>query len=837
MRTLKLLILFFSISVNLLYANTSVTGNNTRFSKEQVDKDMFAKKYTKYQDDNLKFIKKDALIEKRIVGDLYSALFNRDNILVNNAEITRKGDFVAAANCAIVNDKYTATIYDFDMKNGALICMVAPRGDLNNPIGKFKITYPNAKNFYAKNIRNAREFNAHHILNSVNKFQPVYEEIEDIKRSVQQNSDYLSLTDLIQATVLTDSSIIDVEASKNTNRIQLKDNVTAKVFNDTNSAETYNDNSAYILDGLVSLLSVYIKFSNLSMEFFIILLGFLVTFGLIGKVYESFKEKKLEKAWVGGIFIGLALFFPFYENQESGDQYEILTTKYQSFERSGYSLFAEWANRAASAVIDTEIESLIARAGIGTKEQIINGYAAKIQYTDLAFETEKINEYCSIKYDTFNMYLTSNRTKYLYSDNSSSPFPTSESWAHAMSLYNDRGDVFYRDLPLNTNSNSAYSQSVKDKYNAIENKPDDSKIGDYFYPEISLSACGKNYFNSINFKQKQNEYTKLYQESISETDFEYEKLLMIKQIVKFQYELKRDFGFLSVIGIPIVKFQTKMIGGLYSNDTETLDKLNQEIGGDGLLHSFFSSIPYMFVPGAASFYQHSLSTMRDMKNGFQSSAAGMVGGFFGGGIVTSAAANAAGFSMAYIISKNILIFLPLLGIFAIGLLRYIVIVVKILIFHFGALFMLPIAIFQKNIKPIANYSLKILLVMFELPVFVYSIFIADMANELLQNVGTLFSKTIIKGMIDNNLAQHKVSNFTWESITNLNFQFTDTMKIFIVDGLMQVAISLFSVYLIYKIIATLHTALFELFELKGTEALDGMIEGIRQDAASKGGKI
>ena len=153
------------------------------------------------------------------------------------------------------------------------------------------------------------------------------------------------------------------------------------------------------------------------------------------------------------------------------------------------------------------------------------------------------------------------------------------------------------------------------------------------------------------------------------------------------------------------------------------------------------------------------------------------------------------------------------------------------------LFMLPLAFIKNNVEILGKFTLKIVSVFFELPIFVLATYLAIVANDLVHNVGTLFTKTMVLGMIDNSDAQHVNDTFNLEALTSTNFQMTDTIKIYLIDGFFEVLIALFSVFIIYKIMISLHSMIFEQFEIQTTKAMEGAIESIKHDASNMGGKI
>jgi len=143
---------------------------------------------------------------------------------------------------------------------------------------------------------------------------------------------------------------------------------------------------------------------------------------------------------------------------------------------------------------------------------------------------------------------------------------------------------------------------------------------------------------------------------------------------------------------------------------------------------------------------------------------------------------------------------------------------------------------KNNLKMISSFSVKIIALMLEIPLFVLSVWLAITANSLINSVGDIFSKKIMLGMIKNNESQAN-NEFSFEKIFELNFELINYIKIYFFDGLMEVSLALFSIFITYKIIVTMRTSIFEFFELKGTQALDNTIENMQQQNTSWGNRI
>ncbi|MFY9094973.1 hypothetical protein PZR46_12340, partial [Aliarcobacter butzleri] len=318
------------------------------------------------------------------------------------------------------------------------------------------------------------------------------------------------------------------------------------------------------------------------------------------------------------------------------------------------------------------------------------------------------------------------------------------------------------------------------------------------------------------------------------------KIVALESLLKNQYELYRDFGYLAVLGLPVTKLQTEYIGGLYKTQrSEVLDKLNKEIalkgdggnGDDEFLHTFFSSIPYLFIPGAGTVFQVISENGGKLGASLGAGAGALAGGgvlswlsgavgTVVGGITGTVAGSALGMWLGYETSKTILELTPIIGLLAIGLLRYIIILVKIFTFHFISLFLLPIMFVQQNLEAFLKFTMKIFITMLEIPLFVLAVWLALSANSLLHTIGDSFGKKMIVQMLENNLQQNNGVSY-----------FTNNLKIYLFDGFLEVIIAVFSIILIYKIIITLHETVADILEVQGTNRLDSAIESMKNDAA------
>ena len=281
---------------------------------------------------------------------------------------------------------------------------------------------------------------------------------------------------------------------------------------------------------------------------------------------------------------------------------------------------------------------------------------------------------------------------------------------------------------------------------------------------------------------------------------------------------------------------------------EVLEKLNDEVKEDSMgTHMVMSSIPYMFVPGAGTIFN--VITENSGKIGATlggtggAAAGGGIGSLFTGalGSVVGATIGTLGggaFAMwfAYETAKTVLELTPIVGLVVIGLLRFIVILVKIFSFHFASLFMMPIMFARENIQAISRFTMKIFATMLELPIFVLAVWLAMTASSLIHSIGDIFGKKIIIGMLENNSLQYQgVEGKTWAF--GANGEWLAKLKIYVFDGFIEIAIAVFSIVIIYKIIVSLHNTLFEVIEVQGSKELDGAIESMKNEASGWGTRI
>lgn len=839
---LKVLPFFIVLLSAVLSANYADTYSSSE-AKEAIVKDFEEGKTEKYRSDNLPYFTAKQLVERGV--------FTAEQKLIRDTENNEStlASILSLDTCR-VGEKFTASIYDIHPDSGEITCMFAEAGKLYSPVGLFRVLYPNIKKYYSIDKDKAKTETIDYVNQAIEQFRPVYDTRKEIELSVLTAGEkYLTIPQLMMAGILTDIDIIDVEATAASAKLQLHSGYTSKFTSD--SSGTPDDNADYITTDTETIFDVYTGLGDLSMSMLLILIIFFAVFGIgravlapLADKAENMQSQDKKIPYITGIVAGVILFFPVSDHDDIIDgggetvgQYTIMKTKYQEFEKTGYYLFGEWADGSAKVIINAELKAIIDKSGIGTQEQIISTYAHKVQAKKLLDLYKNEYDVCSGAYDIEEMFYPNGKP--IYSLTPSYIFPFSEHWAFAAKIATHTSKSYY--MPADRGL-------VKPNgYTGAQSVPVDGQEL-FLYPKIALSACGKAQQRIQLYEQRYEDYTRQYEMLVGGNELDQIKINMLEGLVRFQYELYRDWGYLAILGLPVTKMQTEYIGGLYNTDSDALQKLNEQVKEDSSMgeHMIMSSIPYFFVPGAGAVYQviseNSGKIGTAVGAGLSAPAGGgifsaitsSVGGVIGG-VVGSIGGSVIGLFVAYNVAKTILALTPIIGIVVIGIVRFIIIIIKIFSFHFVSLFLMPIVFARENIRGITDFSMKVFTTMLELPLFVLSIWLAVTANSLIHNIGDFFGKRIIIGMLENNELQHQ--NVSLFEQSYVNGEWLSKLKIYLFDGFIELSISIFALVIIYKLIITLHNMVLDAISLRGSEALDNAVESMKNEASGWGSRI
>ncbi len=825
-----------------------------RYSQEQVLKDFNAGDTLKYRNDYLNELTLKTLVDKGILTDTSLLVNESVNDAVVNAFLYGAGGYIDKyIKCPTVGENYTVSVWDYDLNSATIRCAVSEVNDLYNPFGYFTVSFPNMKKAFERDEVEAKEKMSTQIKQSIDRFNVLYKDKLDIKQSVTNYSgnQYLNIPDVLLSAILTDTDIIDVEATKTTNKLQLKEGYNSQIT-DTQTGEVSN-NAEYIEAHAETIIDVYTKLSDLSMSYLLLLVVFFGIWGIGGAIarplvdkIEGINSPDRKIPHLAGMVVGVLMFFPtadvtVKDANSIQQQYDVMHTRYQKFEKDGYYLFMNWAHDSTEAIIDSELDNLISRSGVSTKDTIISSYTGQKKYEKMQKFSEMFYAQCEKIYDAENIKV--------YTESKNTKFPTSENFLYARSLVVNNGPIYY--FPTSNNG-------------AVKSYPYGTKlINGEFYPEYMISACGKSYQKITIYQQKANDYNEKLQMSINMNEqTANNKIKVIRELIKFQYELFRELGPLSILGLPVTIMQTEHIGALIDKKSRVIDEIQKDIKKDSWgAHMIISSLPYLWIPGGGTTFQ--VVTENSGKLGALAGGAGGTasgGGAFSwftgtvggvvGGVTGTIAGGALGLYVAFLVGKTLLTLGPIIGIVLIGLVRFVIIYLKIFTFHFASVFLMPVMFARENIRTIIEFSLKIFATMLELPIFTLSIWLAITANQIIASLGDIFNKKIILGMLENNAIQYSEQQTrigsAMENATNMSLGALSTLgngewlakiKIYLYDGVMEVGIAIFAVIIIYKFIITLPNSIFELFELKGSQALDNSLDAIKNEGGNWGTKI
>ena len=803
-------------------------GYQATYSKEQIMEDFKKGDVGKYRADTMATFSREELVKRGVILP--------ETKLSSNDTTFSCGSFVNS-------DVYTATVYRMDPKTGAAVCMYALKDNLYNPLGLFSVSFPKIAEQFKLDQAAAKAENASVMDFLDNRYKTLIERKDAVAQTQSvHGGEFLTIPQMLLSANLTDTDIINIDGTKASGKLQLQDQYTATIYSDE---VTSIDNAELIKNNAASLFNIYGGLSNLAVELMLylaVVIGVVSGGGiLLNRLSKATdKEEQTEKfakvSWGFGLLLGILLLLPYNANDATDSTNTVMKTHIHDFEKVGYYFGDEIANQMSKIMIDNTLTEIIANAGIANSDQVVNSYAMMKQYEKLEQYATNLQTECSNMYDSSNM-LNVDKVS-IYSSNGNTIYPSSELWGYALSWSQSGGKDYYNLAPEGLRLDGGTNDT---------------------YAKYAFSACAGIDHLVFNYKNKKKDYQVAYEKSTFRYDINAEqKLEVLENLIEFQYSLYRDWGYLSVLALGVTKLQSDVISNLYAEENNHIKRLNDEIGGGSMfniaLHKFVSSLPYGLLPGAQSVY-----TYVEGKAHILGGAAGMAGGaavsdvsegwldqFVGGivgGVVGAASSYVASKPIAYsftvIYVLALLSVMPVLAILIFGIARFIIIFAKILIFHFAGLVLLPVLFVNKNTTLMKNFGKKLLVTMLEIPLFVLAIWLAVTAQAMLQTIANTFNKNIIAGLVKNNA----ISSGTTAKVVgapdiiNNASENMNLLVIYCVDGVSSVAVSIFSIVLIYGIINKMHTAFIEAIDLQGDKVMDSLTDQFVGESKNFGGRL
>ncbi|MGB3751937.1 MAG: hypothetical protein WA945_10245 [Arcobacteraceae bacterium] len=832
---IKLLISSLLLSISL-FANTSPTA-------EQIKGDFARGDTKKYQMDNFQFLSEKTLIEKGIyssAADMIPDPMDKAtcyNKLVTSSATARVEEVFKCP--SIIGTEFSSSLYDTNLPNGTYTCLISEIGEKYRPFGYFELALPDGcKDLLKQDEIEVKALMYSQLQDSKDIYNDLYQVKKTIKNSIDDysGSNYLNISDILLSAILSDTAIIDIQSTKATNRVSLHTEYNSQITDTTmtdissidgSTVNTVNNNTDFISAKAATIADVYAKLSDLAILYLFMMIIFFAIFG-IGRMIGSAAADRIENnshqnskkiPFISTLLVGFLVFFPVSREEievvsgEYTEKYEVMKSHFQNFERTGYYLFMQWASDATDVIVDSEMDSLISRAGLSNENDIIHNKVQSMQTENYFKINQNIANFCKDIYNVTSLAQISGTSNKI--------FPTNENSFYAHNVAIGNGATYYEKV---TNGG------------LVSNYFDDTNEGER-YPFISLSACGKaNHKANIYNTRYKNHIESLIKSTDDLATADAGKIAILKNLIKFQYELNRDYGLLGILGLPVTIMQTENIGSVVNNDY-ILESLKTKIDTglmDSTVHKFLSSVPYLLVPGASQIYQiskdHAMilggaggaavgattESMSLISVPFIDTFLQTITGAVAGGASGKFFPEIIGFSYAYEAATTLLLILPILSLFLIGIARYIIIMSKIFIYHFISLFLVPVLFAKGNFKAVQEFTMKVLATMLEIPIFVLSVWIAMNAYYLMKIFVGSLEKRFIEGMLSN--------------LQTSQASVIEVYKIYFFDGILNVALCLFSVVIIWKTITTTHTIIFSLFSIAtGSSSLDNSVDTLVQE--------
>jgi len=848
----KIILLLFCFTV-MLFANI--------YDTKTIQEDFKAGNVDKYNYDALPLLDKNVVKIKYLAatgaGSYISAVPNVDDYTTPSSNI------LEVFKCPKGGMGYSTTVYSVDFATLSMTCMVARAGALEKPLGLFPWSltdygsgYKPWVNYFEKNVKKAALDNEDIINASKIQFSGLEAARVGAKNASEAAGANTGIPKIIFGTLLGDTGLIDVQSSINHSAIVLNEGniVKGSNFLKTKSAATVSNSDVRIGDvwnvnvsdtgdwlgwiknvvravapgerevialkvdeityenedkssdiitsRLINLLEFYPKFSQLSQDFYMTMLGALGVFGVL--FYTSQKignpeDKSPNHIYMGGIIAMFIIFFPANSNNivAQGEELKVSQNNFTKFEVMGYYTAVDFANGIANIVIDNEMNSIARRAGAINANTIID-----VSASEEIVKKERIAALGALIYcrDTYHLEYVQK-----YSEKNF-VFPKSEQYVYAQ--YIKKG--LYPNIYDSINNNGLLVAENPLKH----------------FPKISISGCNK-IEKKLDYLEKMSEKNEATLAAAT-TGISNGKIKMLEHLYHSQYSMFNEWEYMSIIALPTIVYKSESLERLFGE--KEMDSATKNLNeNDGAIDDFIQSTPYFLVPGTQTFYQifkdnsDKLLSLGGAAVGSVVPGVGTVAGGVVGKVLGATFSEAIAFIFTTMTIKNFLSVLPIVGIIMLGLLINLKIIIKVFTYHLMAPFVLLLCFSKQNVQLALNYVARVITIMFEIPIFVLSIFAAMAARDILLAVGTPMSSTVLKIMNELNNSQ--------------SGSLLDSMLDNFMIGLIEMSLQIFAFIIIYKILSTYHTQVFEAMEVKTAAAFDGAINETISSAQAYGQRL
>lgn len=579
------------------------------------------------------------------------------------------------------------------------------------------------------------------------------------------------------------------------------------------SSEESQASSNIINYRLISMLEFFPKWSQLNSDLFTILASIIGLIMIGGyalsrtaqQMDEHTQDRNSSTLIFGGVLLASCIIFlPTSINQTvtiDGEKFKLTENNFNRIETSGFYTAIDFANNIARGVIDSEISSIIKRVGGIQTDNLISVFAQNQLYLkELAINGHWLKQCGS----TYNIDFLKH-----YNNNKNYYFPPSEQWIYANYVFNGRIPNYY----------TPYADGGALRF---DNQGS--------YPTLSMSFCNKVEKKYAYLAARYNSNLALISKASAGVDPI--KLEMIENLIRSQYGMFQEWGFFSILSTPLITYKSQQMGKLFDpEEKDTASKLLDE-ERDSIAKKILYHSPMLLIPGANSLYQtikdNAAAIIGSLGAAYGSSlpGAGTAGGALAGAAAGWLGSSTIAFTGTIYIVEEILKLVPIISIVMFGLLILMKIIIKILTYHLIAPFVIVVSFSKRNTQILTNFFSRVISIMLEIPIFVLSVWAAMSAHDLLISIGTPLSSTLMK-IMGEITTDHAGSDFALLS-HSLDF---------IAQGFIMVLLHLFSFVIVYKILSTYHTQIFEAVEVKSASAFDDVVEKMTQSAQGWGHRI
>jgi hypothetical protein len=507
------------------------------------------------------------------------------------------------------------------------------------------------------------------------------------------------------------------------------------------------------------IITMVTAFSDVSGLYYYALAGVALMFGLGLWAYNGIENPsgklKLNKGYPIALIFSITMLMPY------GDDFK---SNFQRAEINAYSTANEYANNLSLAFINASFANLQNQLGMHAKDQIIQSGARLKQEGDKTWIHANMIHRCRTEgSEDFKKYGSDFRLKSAEKNIFGSTQETQNLLAFPR-VYNPRNKGGMFDA-VPTSTISFCSKSYEDYYKA-------SAMFDKFEKVLKSNA---------NLEASQ-----------------------MANLVTLQYGLQRDWGWVSVLAMPVIKYRLENAGKLPAQSEVKTDDEEE------LIQQFANSAILYLVPGAEKIKNLAADFLSPLEN------IPYVGGLLAG---------AGGALISVLFMDKLLGILPVLAIMVFGAFRVVIILMKIFIFHlFTPFLMIAVIMGKQGKEAVFKYSSYIFATMLEMPIFVFGVYALIVMQDYLNGIGKSLGQAL-----------NAIYLQTGKDLSA--FDMLNNIDYYILGALLDVSLRILTLVLIYRVIFTLHEMVLNAIQTQSENTLEKVAETAVQSSSRWSAKV